>query len=176
MRFEPWSRYSHDLGQGCGGEGGEGISSAVSPGTQQRASHLPTSHAATFFPAGAEVRLPDTRPPVLRDGVRQRRRGLPPSPGLPFWMSRSRVWGAEGDLLECLFPFAPSPEAGGETGSEMLSGLSDFTGLVSWGAGYRLRSRGLWGGGRRCCKDVLKGCRERVCGSGSLSSTFSKFS
>lgn len=61
----------------------------------------------------------------------------------------------------------PPPEAGGETGSETLSGSSEFTRLVSWWAGYRLRSRGLWGGGRWCRKDILKGCRERVCGSGS---------
>lgn len=61
----------------------------------------------------------------------------------------------------------PPPEAGGEMGSETLSGSSKFTRLVSWRAGYRLRSRGLWGGGRRLHKDVLKGCRERVCGSGS---------
>lgn len=61
----------------------------------------------------------------------------------------------------------PPPEAGGETGSETLSGSSKFTRLVSWWAGYRLRPRGLWGGGRRRRKDVLKGCRERACGSGS---------
>lgn len=109
-----------------------------------------------LFPTGAEVRLPDPRPPVLCDGVRQRRRGEPPPLSvclLPEGECGGQTEGAEGasrlsapSTLPHLEAGVVFPFAGGATGSEGSRALSRFTQLVGWWAGYRLRHREVWRG------------------------------